>query len=137
MIALFLILQDVCGLKCGGVLFSGQVLPSECLSGLMEVAGDPNTNHTLTGTIISLLAQFGTKLFNIVIQSLHSHPLFTCACTFLNGPAASDGEAKEALHSSYNFTGTLSSIIHCNRATPEEPLVLQVRVLMKSALHQP
>ncbi|CAM4722951.1 unnamed protein product [Leuciscus chuanchicus] len=89
-------IEEVCGLKCGGVLFSGQVLPSECLSGLMEVAGDPNTNHTLTGTIISLLAQF-----------------------------ASDGEAKEALHSSYNFTGTLAAIIHCNRTTPEEPLVLQ------------
>ncbi|XP_067234155.1 protein CIP2A isoform X1 [Chanodichthys erythropterus] len=90
-------IEDVCGLKCSGVLFSGQVLPSECLSGLMEVAGDPNTNHTLTGTIISLLAQF----------------------------VASDGEAKEALHSSYNFTGTLAAIIHCNRTTPEEPLVLQ------------
>lgn len=89
-------IEDVSGLKCGGVLFSGQVLPSECLSGLMEVAGDPKTNHTLTGTIISLLAQF-----------------------------ASDGEAKEALHSSYNFTGTLAAIIYCNRNTPEEPLVLQ------------
>ncbi|RXN14106.1 CIP2A-like protein [Labeo rohita] len=89
-------IEDVSGLKCGGVLFSGQVLPSECLSGLMEVAGDPNTSHVLTGSIISLLAQF-----------------------------ASDGEAKEALHSSYNFTGTLAAIIHCNRSTPEEPLVLQ------------
>uniref|UniRef100_A0A671QQ43 Protein CIP2A homolog n=1 Tax=Sinocyclocheilus anshuiensis TaxID=1608454 RepID=A0A671QQ43_9TELE len=89
-------IEDVSGLKCGGVLFSGQVLPSECLSGLMEVAGDPNTSHALTGSIISLLAQF-----------------------------ASGGEAKEALHSSYNFTGTLAAIIHCNRTTPEEPLVLQ------------
>lgn len=89
-------IEDVSGFKCGGVLFSGQVLPSECLSGLMEVARDPNTSHTLTGTIISLLAQF-----------------------------ASDGEAKEALHNSYNFTGTLAAIIYCNRSTPEEPLVLQ------------
>ncbi|XP_056594308.1 protein CIP2A isoform X2 [Triplophysa dalaica] len=89
-------IEDVSGLKCGVVLFSGQLLPSECLSGLMEVAGDPNSSHTLTGTIISLLAQF-----------------------------ASDGEAKEALHSSYNFTGTLAGIIYCNRSTPEEPLVLQ------------
>uniref|UniRef100_A0A8C1C8L7 Cellular inhibitor of PP2A n=1 Tax=Cyprinus carpio carpio TaxID=630221 RepID=A0A8C1C8L7_CYPCA len=89
-------MHDVSGLKCGGVLFSGQVLPSECLSGLMEVAGDPNTSHALTGSIIFLLAQF-----------------------------VSDGEAKEAFHSSYNFTGTLAAIIHCNRTTPEEPLVLQ------------
>uniref|UniRef100_A0A8C1K5E8 Cell proliferation regulating inhibitor of protein phosphatase 2A n=1 Tax=Cyprinus carpio TaxID=7962 RepID=A0A8C1K5E8_CYPCA len=102
-------IEDVSGLKCGGVLFSGQVLPSECLSGLMEVAGDPNTSHALTGSIIFLLAQF-----------------------------VSDGEAKEAFHSSYNFTGTLAAIIHCNRTTPEEPLVLQVRVLqfkIKSTLH--
>uniref|UniRef100_A0A8C1ZVF8 Cell proliferation regulating inhibitor of protein phosphatase 2A n=1 Tax=Cyprinus carpio TaxID=7962 RepID=A0A8C1ZVF8_CYPCA len=91
-----LVSYDVSGLKCGGVLFSGQVLPSECLSGLMEVAGDPNTSHALTGSIIFLLAQF-----------------------------VSDGEAKEAFHSSYNFTGTLAAIIHCNRTTPEEPLVLQ------------
>ncbi|TRY89599.1 hypothetical protein DNTS_017779, partial [Danionella cerebrum] len=88
---------DVSALKCGGVLFSGQVLPSECLSGLMEVAGDPNSSHSLTGTIISLLAQF----------------------------AAFDGETKEALYNSYNFPGTLAAIIHCNRSTPEEPLVLQ------------
>ncbi|KAA0704608.1 Protein CIP2A -like protein [Triplophysa tibetana] len=89
-------IEDVSGVKCDGVLFSGQLLPSECLSGLMEVAADPNSSHTLTGTIISLLAQF-----------------------------ASDGEAKEALRSSYNFTGTLAGIIYCNRSTPEEPLVQQ------------
>ncbi len=70
---LFLIPQDVSGLKCGGVLFSGQVLPSECLSGLVEVAGDPNTSHALTGSIISLLAQFGTKPFNVVPKSVYSH----------------------------------------------------------------
>uniref|UniRef100_A0A671QKB9 Protein CIP2A homolog n=1 Tax=Sinocyclocheilus anshuiensis TaxID=1608454 RepID=A0A671QKB9_9TELE len=66
-------IEDVSGLKCGGVLFSGQVLPSECLSGLMEVAGDPNTSHALTGSIISLLAQFGIKPFNIVTLSVYSY----------------------------------------------------------------
>uniref|UniRef100_A0A673NMY5 Protein CIP2A homolog n=1 Tax=Sinocyclocheilus rhinocerous TaxID=307959 RepID=A0A673NMY5_9TELE len=66
-------IEDVSGLKCGGVLFSGQVLPSECLSGLMEVAGDPNASHALTGSIISLLAQFGIKPFNIVTQSVYSY----------------------------------------------------------------
>uniref|UniRef100_A0A671QN53 Protein CIP2A homolog n=1 Tax=Sinocyclocheilus anshuiensis TaxID=1608454 RepID=A0A671QN53_9TELE len=55
------------------MLFSGQVLPSECLSGLMEVAGDPNTSHALTGSIISLLAQFGIKPFNIVTLSVYSY----------------------------------------------------------------
>ncbi|KAJ8375600.1 hypothetical protein SKAU_G00061800 [Synaphobranchus kaupii] len=90
-------IDDMSGVKCGRLLVSGQVLPSECLSGLVELVGDPNTSPALTGTIISLLAQL----------------------------AASDDESREALHSSYNLTGTLASVIHCNSATPREPVVLQ------------
>ncbi|KAI4898583.1 hypothetical protein NFI96_033242, partial [Prochilodus magdalenae] len=89
-------IEDVSGLKCSRLLTSGQVLPSECLSGLLEVAGDPNTSHALTGAILSLLAQFG-----------------------------SDDESKEVLHSSYNIVGTLAAIVHWNRASPDEPVVLQ------------
>ncbi|XP_058232691.1 protein CIP2A [Hemibagrus wyckioides] len=89
-------IEDVSALKCSRVLSSGQVLPSECLNGLLEVAGDPNTSPALTGSVLSLLAQL-----------------------------ASDDESKEALHSRYNIIGTLASVIHCNRATPEEPIVLQ------------
>ncbi|KAJ8279310.1 hypothetical protein COCON_G00063760 [Conger conger] len=89
-------IDDLAGVKCGRLLVSGQVLPSECLSGLVELAGDPNTSPALTGTIISLLAQL-----------------------------ASDDESREALLSSYNLTGTLASVIHCNSATPREPVVLQ------------
>ncbi|XP_028821799.1 protein CIP2A isoform X2 [Denticeps clupeoides] len=91
------------GFECCRFLISGQVLPSECLSGLLDVAGDPKSSPGLAGSIISLLAQM-----------------------------ASDDEVREALHSSYNVTSTLASIIHCNRATPEEPLVLQcLQVLQK------
>ncbi|XP_017308880.1 protein CIP2A isoform X2 [Ictalurus punctatus] len=89
-------IQDVSALKCSRILSSGQVLPSECLNGLLEVAGDPNTSPALTGSVLSLLAQL-----------------------------ASDDESKEALHSRYNIVGTLAAVIHCNRATPEEPIVLQ------------
>ncbi|XP_022537301.2 protein CIP2A isoform X1 [Astyanax mexicanus] len=89
-------IEDVSGLKCSRLLTSGQVLPSECLSGLLEVAGDPNTSHALTGAILSLLSQL-----------------------------ASDDESKEALHSSYSIVGTLAAIVHWNRATPEESVVLQ------------
>ncbi|KAL6462715.1 hypothetical protein MHYP_G00291370 [Metynnis hypsauchen] len=89
-------IEDVSSLKCSSLLTSGQVLPSECLSGLLEVAGDPNTSHALTGAILSLLAQL-----------------------------ASDDESKETLHSSYNIVGTLAAVVHWNRATPEEPVVLQ------------
>ncbi|XP_031439312.1 LOW QUALITY PROTEIN: protein CIP2A [Clupea harengus] len=90
-------INDLTGLKCSRLLAAGQVLPSECLSGLLEVAIDPKTNHALTSTIVSLLANLAT----------------------------SDEETREALHSSFNLTGALASIVHSNRATPEGPLVMQ------------
>uniref|UniRef100_A0A673CAW4 Cell proliferation regulating inhibitor of protein phosphatase 2A n=1 Tax=Sphaeramia orbicularis TaxID=375764 RepID=A0A673CAW4_9TELE len=94
---------EVSGLKYDQLLSSGQVLPSECVSGLVELAGNPNTIPTLTSSIISLLAQL-----------------------------ASDDDTREMLHSSYNLTSTLASVIHCHGATPGEPLVLQcLQVLQK------
>uniref|UniRef100_A0A8D0AY88 Cellular inhibitor of PP2A n=1 Tax=Sander lucioperca TaxID=283035 RepID=A0A8D0AY88_SANLU len=96
-------LQEVSGLKCDQLLSSGQVLPRECVSGLVELAGNPNTNQTLTGSIISLLAKL--------------------AC---------DDDSREILNSSYNLTSTLASVIHCHSATAGEPLVLQcLQVLQK------
>ncbi|XP_034153780.2 protein CIP2A isoform X2 [Pangasianodon hypophthalmus] len=88
-------MEDLSALKGCRILSSGQVLPSECLNGLLEVAGDPNTSPALTGCVLSLLAQLA------------------------------DDESKEALHSRYNIVGPLATIIHCNRATPEDPIVLQ------------
>uniref|UniRef100_A0A8D0B6M3 Cellular inhibitor of PP2A n=1 Tax=Sander lucioperca TaxID=283035 RepID=A0A8D0B6M3_SANLU len=94
---------EVSGLKCDQLLSSGQVLPRECVSGLVELAGNPNTNQTLTGSIISLLAKL--------------------AC---------DDDSREILNSSYNLTSTLASVIHCHSATAGEPLVLQcLQVLQK------
>ncbi|KAG7525013.1 CIP2A [Solea senegalensis] len=98
--------EEVSGLKCDQLLSSGQVLPSECVSGLVELAGSPNTNPTLTSSIISLLAQL-----------------------------ASDDDSCEVLHSSYNLTSTLASVVHCHSATPGEPVVLQcLQVLQKLTL---
>ncbi|GLD54474.1 protein CIP2A isoform X1 [Lates japonicus] len=95
--------EEVSGLKCDQLLSSGQVLPSECVSGLVGLAGNPNTSPALTSSIISLLAQL--------------------AC---------DDDSREMLHSSYNLTSTLASVIHCHSATPGEPLVLQcLQVLQK------
>ncbi|KAJ8278158.1 hypothetical protein GJAV_G00084520 [Gymnothorax javanicus] len=96
-------IDDLTGMMCGKLLVSGQVLPSECLSGLLELVGDPNTSPALVGPVISLLAQL-----------------------------ASEDESREALHSNYNLTGTLATVIHCNSATPKEPVVLQcLQVLQK------
>lgn len=53
-------LQEFSALKCGPLLSSGQVLLTECMNGLVELAGNPVTSPTLTSTIISLLAQLGT-----------------------------------------------------------------------------
>uniref|UniRef100_UPI0037E91152 protein CIP2A n=1 Tax=Semicossyphus pulcher TaxID=241346 RepID=UPI0037E91152 len=95
--------EEVSRLKCDQLLSSGQVLPSDCISGLVELAGNPNTSPTLTSSIISLLAQL--------------------AC---------DDAGWEILHSSYNLTSTLAAVIHCHSAAPGEPLVLQcLQVLQK------
>ncbi|XP_008277312.1 protein CIP2A [Stegastes partitus] len=91
--------EEVSGLKCDQLLSSGQVLPSECVSGLVELAGNPNTSPALTSSIVSLLAQL-----------------------------ASDDHSREILHSSYNLTSTLAAVIHCHSATPGEALVLQDNV---------
>uniref|UniRef100_A0A7N6F7U6 CIP2A N-terminal domain-containing protein n=1 Tax=Anabas testudineus TaxID=64144 RepID=A0A7N6F7U6_ANATE len=47
-------------------------------------------------------------------------------------PSACDDDSREILHSSYNLTSTLASVIHHHSATPAEPLVLQcLQVLQK------
>ncbi|XP_047468227.1 protein CIP2A isoform X2 [Mugil cephalus] len=95
--------EEVSGLRCDQLLSSGQVLPTECVSGLVELIGNPNTNPALTSSIISLLTQL-----------------------------ASDNQSREILHSSYNLTSTLAAVIHCYSSTPGEPLVLQsLQVLQK------
>ncbi|XP_066555105.1 protein CIP2A isoform X2 [Amia ocellicauda] len=96
-------IDDVSGLKCARLFCPNQVLPSECVGGLVELAGDPNTSPTLRGKIVSLLSQL-----------------------------ASNEETREALHSSYDLTSALASIIHCNSTTPSEPIVLQcIQVLQR------
>lgn len=56
---LLFLFQELSGLKCDGLLSSGQFLPTECVSGLVELAGSPSTSPALTSAIISLLAQLG------------------------------------------------------------------------------
>ncbi|XP_029698941.1 protein CIP2A [Takifugu rubripes] len=95
--------EEFSALKCGPLLSSGQVLLTECMNGLVELAGNPVTSPTLTSTIISLLAQL--------------------AC---------DDASREILHCSYNCTSTLAAVIQHHSTTPGEPLVLQcLQVLQK------
>ncbi|KAK7881255.1 hypothetical protein WMY93_029664 [Mugilogobius chulae] len=95
--------EEVSTLPSEQLLTPGQALPTECVSGLVDLAGNPNTSPALTSCIVSLLEQL--------------------AC---------DEESREILHSSFSLTSTLASIIHSYSATPGEPLVLQcLRVLQK------
>ncbi|KAJ3611799.1 hypothetical protein NHX12_021813 [Muraenolepis orangiensis] len=95
--------EELSGLKCDQLLSSGNMLPTECVSGLVEVVGNPHSSPVLVGTIVSLLAQL-----------------------------ARDEDSREMLHSSYNLTSTLASVIHQHSATPGQPLVLQcLQVLQK------
>ncbi|XP_037311825.2 protein CIP2A [Pungitius pungitius] len=96
------LVKEVSGLKCDQLLSSGQVMPRECVRGLVELAGNPDTSPTLTSSVISLLAQL--------------------AC---------DDDSLEILNSRYNLTSTLASVVHCRRASPEEPLVLQCLQLLQ------
>ncbi|XP_040022786.2 protein CIP2A isoform X1 [Gasterosteus aculeatus] len=96
------LVKEVSGLKCDQLLSSGQVMPRECVRGLVELAGNPDTSPTLTSSVISLLAQL--------------------AC---------DDDGLEILNSRYNLTSTLASVVHGRRASPEEPLVLQCLQLLQ------
>lgn len=53
-------LQEVSSLRCDQLLSSTQLLPADCVSGLVELVGSPNTDPTLLSAIIALLAQLGT-----------------------------------------------------------------------------
>ncbi|XP_072306684.1 protein CIP2A [Eucyclogobius newberryi] len=95
--------EEVSTLPSEQLLTPGQALPAECVSGLVDLAGNPNTSPALTSCIVSLLEQL--------------------AC---------DEASREMLHSSFSLTNTLAFIIHSHSATPGEPLLLQcLRVLQK------
>lgn len=124
-------LQDVSSLKCDKLLTSGQVLPNECVSSLVELAGNPNTSTALTSSIISLLAHLGRNVFLPTKHASLAKGCFVVGIidfSILCPPAhsACDDESREMLHSSFNLTGILASVIHQYSATPGEPLVLQV-----------
>ncbi len=74
---LCLCLQEVSGLKCVQLLSSGQALPSECVSGLVELTGNPNTSLTLTTSIISLLAQLGGAHLHSYHMYIQYIPIYT------------------------------------------------------------
>ncbi|XP_077409897.1 protein CIP2A isoform X2 [Vanacampus margaritifer] len=88
--------------KCVHLLSSGQLLPTECVHGLVELTGNANACPTVAAAILSLLTQL--------------------AC---------DDDGRKILHCNFNLTSILALIVHRHSATPGDPLVLQSLQLLQ------
>ncbi|XP_061522290.1 protein CIP2A isoform X1 [Phycodurus eques] len=99
--------QEVSALKCDHLLSSGQLLPTECVHGLVELTGNTNTCPIVAGAIVSLLSQL--------------------AC---------DDDSRTMLHCNFNLISILASLIHRHSATPGDTLVLQSLQLLQKLTYK-
>ncbi|KAM8976675.1 protein CIP2A [Pelodytes ibericus] len=89
-------LEVIIGLKLSKIFATNQILPSECLSSLVELLEDPNTSPVITLKTINLLSSL-----------------------------AADQETKETLHSTFNLTNILAGVVHRYSSILSDPVLLQ------------
>ncbi|XP_063809707.1 protein CIP2A [Pseudophryne corroboree] len=89
-------LEVIFGLKLNKLFGSHQVLPSECLSSLVELIEDPNTSPAVTLKTINLLSSL-----------------------------AADAETRATLHATYNVTNVLAGVVHRYSSILNDPVLLQ------------
>ncbi|XP_075706481.1 protein CIP2A [Rhinoderma darwinii] len=89
-------LELILGLKLNKLFVSDHILPSECLTSLVELIEDPNTSPAVTLKTINLLSS-----------------------------VASDIQTRENLHATYNVTSVLAGVVHRYSSILNDPVLSQ------------